>query len=226
MTTLGATKTRAFTMIELLIAITVFSIVILIVLQSFVKVIDYNRKAIQNQGIQDHAEFIFQLMTREIRTAKINYSDNCHSFYNNFDLTSTDYVKTNQIYSIATVSSAPAIFFENANSECVAFYIQSDAAANNIKRLRVARCAHGGNASLCAGLINNTDIREAYVTPQDIEVLKFTARASDFSNLAASEGDRHRPASVSYYIKLRSFIWQPPEIEFTNFITARNGEQF
>mgnify|MGYP003563090920 FL=1 len=223
MTTLGATKTRAFTMIELLIAITVFSIVILIVLQSFVKVIDYNRKAIQNQGIQDHAEFIFQLMTREIRTAKINYSDNCHSFYNNFDLTSTDYVKTNQIYSIATVSSAPAIFFENANSECVAFYIQSDAAANNIKRLRVARCAHQNNPNRCAG---PTNLSQAYVTPQDIEVLKFTARASDFSNLAASEGDRHRPASVSYYIKLRSFIWQPPEIEFTNFITARNGAQF
>lgn len=223
MTTLGATKTRAFTMIELLIAITVFSIVILIVLQSFVKVIDYNRKAIQNQGIQDHAEFIFQLMTREIRTAKINYSDNCHSFYNNFDLTNTDYVKTNQIYSIATVSSAPAIFFENANSECVAFYIQSDAAANNIKRLRVARCAHQNNPNRCAG---PTNLSQAYVTPQDIEVLKFTARASDFSNLAASEGDRHRPASVSYYIKLRSFIWQPPEIEFTNFITARNGEQF
>lgn len=223
MTTLGATKTRAFTMIELLIAITVFSIVILIVLQSFVKVIDYNRKAIQNQGIQDHAEFIFQLMTREIRTAKINYSDNCHSFYNNFDLTSTDYVKTNQIYSIATVSSAPAIFFENANSECVAFYVQSDAAANNIKRLRVARCAHQNNPNRCAG---PTNLSQAYVTPQDIEVLKFTARASDFSNLAASEGDRHRPASVSYYIKLRSFIWQPPEIEFTNFITARNGEQF
>lgn len=223
MTTLGATKTRAFTMIELLIALTVFSIVILIVLQSFVKVIDYNRKAIQNQGIQDHAEFIFQLMTREIRTAKINYSDNCHSFYNNFDLTSTDYVKANQIYSIATVSSAPAIFFENANSECVAFYIQSDAAANNIKRLRVARCAHQNNPNRCAG---PTNLSQAYVTPQDIEVLKFTARASDFSNLAASEGDRHRPASVSYYIKLRSFIWQPPEIEFTNFITARNGEQF
>lgn len=223
MTTLGATKTRAFTMIELLIALTVFSIVILIVLQSFVKVIDYNRKAIQNQGIQDHAEFIFQLMTREIRTAKINYSDNCHSFYNNFDLTSADYVKTNQIYSIATVSSAPAIFFENANSECVAFYLQADAAANNIKRLRVARCAHQNNPNRCAG---PTNLSQAYVTPQDIEVLKFTARASDFSNLAASEGDRHRPASVSYYIKLRSFIWQPPEIEFTNFITARNGEQF
>lgn len=223
MTTLGATKTRAFTMIELLIALTVFSIVILIVLQSFVKVIDYNRKAIQSQGIQDHAEFIFQLMTREIRTAKINYSDNCHSFYNNFDLTSTDYVKTNQIYSIATVSSAPAIFFENANSECVAFYLQADAAANNIKRLRVARCAHQNNPNRCAG---PTNLSQAYVTPQDIEVLKFTARASDFSNLAASEGDRHRPASVSYYIKLRSFIWQPPEIEFTNFITARNGEQF
>jgi hypothetical protein len=73
-------------------------------------------------------------------------------------------------------------------------------------------------------------LREAGIvgkpTTAQRKAVRQTARASDFSNLAASEGDRHRPASVSYYIKLRSFIWQPPEIEFTNFITARNGEQF
>ena len=225
MITVGAIKQqgrKAFTMIELLIGIAIFSVVILIALESFIKVINYNRKAAQNQGIQDHSEFIFQLISRELRTAKINYTDNCKSFYNLFD--SANVVGPNQVYSVGSTSITPAlpvIFFENANSECVAIALRVDASASNIKRLKVSRCAHGDSAVTC-GLLAN--IREAYITPQDIEVLKFTAAATNFSNL--SSADRHRPATLSYYIKLRSFIWQPPEMEFTNFITARNGEQF
>jgi type II secretory pathway pseudopilin PulG len=208
-------------MIELLIGIAIFSIVILIALEAFTKVINYNRKAAQNQGIQDHAEFIFQVMSREIRTAKINYSDNCKGFYNLFD--SAHPVGPNQVYSVGDTGVStplPVIFFENANSECVAIGLKVDASAGNIKRLSVARCAHQ-NSNRCN---NPSNKREAYVTPQDIEVLKFTARATNFSNL--SDADRHRPGTISYYMKLKSFIWDPPEIEFTNFITARNGEQF
>lgn len=215
-------RSRAFTMIELLIGIAIFSIVILIALEAFMKVVNYNRKAAQNQGIQDHAEFIFQLMSRELRTAKINYTDNCKGFFNLFDAANA--LGPNQIYSVGNtggVTPLPVIFFENATNECVAIALRIDAAANNIKRLKVSRCAHQNNPARCGQLSNH---REAFITPQDIEVLKFTAQSTDFSNL--NTPDRHRPASLSYYIKLRSYIWEPPEMEFTNFITARNGEQF
>jgi len=208
-----------FTMMELMIGVAVFSIVMLIILQSFIKVIEYNRKAVMNQGIQDHTEFIFQLMSREIRTAKINYTDYCENFYsNNFGGT----VETNQIYGLTTVNAFPALLFENAQNQCVAIFITTEA-PSTVKRLKIARCSHNNAAGTCNLPANR---KTAFITPGDIEIMNFTLKTTKLYGEDPFVPDRKHPATVNYYLKLRSNIWQPPEIDFTNFITARNGELF
>lgn len=214
---IGGTKNKrnAFTMIELLVGVAIFSIIMLIILQSFLKVIEYNRKAVQNQGIQDHSEYIFQLMSREIQMAKINYSGDCNAFYTANSPTAI--VVNNQIYATSTdVSGNVHLSFQNAYDECVHYYTANDGNSiygTNIKRIKVDR-----------KLPSEATVRSAWVTPRDITVLKFTISSTKFYD--ENNVDRHHPSTVNYYIKLRSTIWAPPEMEFTNFITARNAEQF
>jgi len=213
---------KSITMIELVVAIAVFSIIMLIILDSFIKVINYNRLAAQNQSIQDHSEFIFQLLSREIRLAKINYSGNCNNFYS--DKSGSNRVAHNQIYGVATVNARQAMFFENVNGECVMINHDLDPDNNNAKRLRITRCAHAGGTKCQNGADITANQKVAWVTPLDISVEAMTASATNFYN--ESTPSRHTPATVNYYIKLKSQIWDPPEVELSNFITARNAEQF
>ncbi len=219
MITVGVMKNKlkkAITMIELLIAMVLFIIVMLIVLDSFIKVINYNRRAVQNQALQDHSEFLFQMLGREIRFAKINYANNCLSFNAKSEFNSRTF---NQVYAVGEpVGSNKPLLFENANNECVAIYQAVDPALN-INRLGIIRCAYEG-----VDCSNDNNWREAYITPADLIVEQFDVSVTNFSNSAQSS--RHTPASVHYYLKLKSAIWDNTAIELDNFITARNAEQF
>lgn len=201
-------------MIELMIAMVLFIIVMLIVLDSFVKVINYNRRAVQNQALQDHSEFLFQMLSREIRFAKINYSGKCNGFNNNFGSTTF-----NQVYSLGTNdasdSSKKVLLFENANNECVA--LSRDLSKPS---LVITRCAYSDTIN-CYQVEN---WRIANITPTDLIVEQFDVSVTNFANSAQSS--RHTPASVHYYLRLKSAIWDNTAVELDNFITARNAEQF
>lgn len=210
-------------MIELVVAIAVFSVIMLIILDSFIKVINYSRLATQNQSVQDHSEFIFQLLTREIRMAKINYAGSCNNFYA-IKNSGTNPLPLNQIYGVSSLAGRQTIFFENVNGECVMIYHDLDIANNNAKRLRITRCAHAVGTKCQTAPDITANEKSAWVTPLDISVETMTASSTNFYNEIAPA--RHTPATVNYYIKLKSQIWDPPELELSNFITARNGEQF
>jgi len=219
---------KAVTMLELVLAMALFSVIMMIVLDSFIKVINYNRQSVQNQGIQDHAEFLFQLMGREIRFAKINYSANCATFYK-ATVGSGNGVATNQVYKVYTTQSQaeswPQLMFENANGECVRYFIAED---NGISRLKIQRYDYDAdNDDIIDTLVTSEvadDIQEAWVTPIDMDILALNMDASDFYD--SSTPNRHTPASVHYHLKLKSNIWDSPEIVLDNFITSRSAEQF
>ncbi len=65
---------RGFTLIEMLIAISVFAIVLLIIVNVYVVVNNSQRKVVTLQKIQDDTRFLYEAMAQEIRLGSIDFN--------------------------------------------------------------------------------------------------------------------------------------------------------
>ncbi|MBU2564294.1 prepilin-type N-terminal cleavage/methylation domain-containing protein [Patescibacteria group bacterium] len=63
---------KAFTLIEILVALSIFMVVIIVVLTTFLSGINGQRKVIALQDVQDNARFLMNFMVKEIRMSEIN----------------------------------------------------------------------------------------------------------------------------------------------------------
>lgn len=70
---------RGFTLIELVVAAFIFSVLVVIAGGSFVSVLNLQRRALNIKKVEENGRFVLELMTRELRVANpINTSDvNC-----------------------------------------------------------------------------------------------------------------------------------------------------
>ncbi len=64
-----------FTLIELLVATFIFGIIMVIVGSAFVNSINLQRRALNIQQAQENANFVLEVMAKEIRVAQINTAD-------------------------------------------------------------------------------------------------------------------------------------------------------
>jgi len=64
---------KAFTLIEILVAVSIFIVVITVALTLFVSGINGQRKVIALQDVQDNAKFLMGFIIKEVRMSKINY---------------------------------------------------------------------------------------------------------------------------------------------------------
>jgi len=71
---------KAFTLIEVLVAVSIFIVVITVALTLFVSGINGQRKVIALQDVQDNARFLMGFIIKEIRMSEINYIN--HSILN------------------------------------------------------------------------------------------------------------------------------------------------
>jgi prepilin-type N-terminal cleavage/methylation domain-containing protein len=69
-------KNKAFTLVELIVAVAIFSIVITMAFGSFSAAIKAQRRVILLQDIQENAKFILEFMTKETRMSIINNTSN------------------------------------------------------------------------------------------------------------------------------------------------------
>lgn len=214
---------KGVTLIELTVALAIFSVVIVIAVDSFMSVFRTSRDSIYNQNLQDHAEFLFSMMSKEIRMAKINYDGTCDSFFYGKPINGSQVVGLNQIYATSTINldgtNTTDLRFKNYKNECVRYYLEKDPDNNNVTRLKVDRQNPAGTAT------------ESYwVSPivMDIQTINFTATPFKFdepvniSNAPYSQ----LPSYVYYTMKIKSNLWNPDTITYTNFIVGRNFEQF
>ncbi|NCN25115.1 hypothetical protein COT94_00600 [Candidatus Falkowbacteria bacterium CG10_big_fil_rev_8_21_14_0_10_37_14] len=221
-------KFKAITLIELTIALAVFSVVMLIAIESFMSILRVSRELVYKQAVQDHAEFLFESMSREIRTAKPNYDDSgCGSFVDNQASKCVGQNFNNNYYCQYTNGSNTDLVFINSSGECVRYFLETDSQNNNLSRLKVERCLPiTNNLSLCDSSNSNRPLRQAWVTPINLGVELLNFEVTDFINYTAL-GDRTRkPPSVAFYLKLNSQLWDTPIVDYYNFVTARNIEQF
>lgn len=63
-------KTKGFTLIELMVSVAIFSIVLLFALGSIISIVDANRKARTLTSVMNDVNFVFENMTRSIKTGR------------------------------------------------------------------------------------------------------------------------------------------------------------
>jgi prepilin-type N-terminal cleavage/methylation domain-containing protein len=204
---------RAVTLIELAIALAIFAVVIVVALEAFSKTVRYTRESIQKQSLQDHAQFLFELMSKEIKFARLRTAtadDNACAIYFTTptfsDPRSMDY---NQLYYVT--SNNQELRFINYQGLCVRYFLAQD---NGAGRLKVERYNPKNSATVTF-----------FVTPQTLNISNLYFSKTDLVSSGGTPSLR-KPATVTYFIRLSSVIWDPPILDYYNFITARNFNQF
>jgi prepilin-type N-terminal cleavage/methylation domain-containing protein len=78
----GFLKSNGFTLLEMLVAISVFSVVIIVVVGLFVSGSSSQRKIIEMHSVQNEAAYLMEMMSRELRMASdISGQDNKQDSY-------------------------------------------------------------------------------------------------------------------------------------------------
>jgi len=137
---------QGVSLLELLVAVSIFTVVILSSTQIFKMVIEGQRNAIASQNIQESLRYALEAISKEIRNAEKSDHD-CETIF------TPAATATYKVYN--TKDSDAILYFKNQNGFCVAYYLEND---NGVSRLKIYR-----------------DGEVAFVTPREIEVnnLKF-----------------------------------------------------
>ncbi|MBI2459341.1 MAG: prepilin-type N-terminal cleavage/methylation domain-containing protein [Parcubacteria group bacterium] len=137
---------KGVSLIELLVAVTIFTFLILLAVQIFKMVVDGQRSAIAAQNTQENMRYALEKISKEIRMARISNQE-CESIF--FPPATASY----KVYN--TAAGASQLYFKNKDGVCLAYYL-----SNN--RLKII-------AGIGAGA------RSDFITPAKVEVsnLKF-----------------------------------------------------
>lgn len=123
---------KGFTIIELLVAISIFVTMILSITEIFAKVNEGQRHAIAAQNIQESMRYAFEVIAKEIRMAKLDQSGTC--------------IGTGKLYEENV--DGTTLKFLNYRDECVTYYLEDDI-------LKVDRNTNIANASPVAVRVSN-----------------------------------------------------------------------
>ena len=102
---------QGVSLIELVVAITLFSVLILSSTQIFQMVVDGQRSAVSAQNLQENMRYALEKMSKEIRTAVVSNQD-C--------LGSAEYKVFNKI---TDADGNDRLYFKNKNGQCVIYYL-------------------------------------------------------------------------------------------------------
>jgi len=133
---LGRRSLVAFTLIEVLISVTLFSVIVLAVTSLFKLSIDAQRNSIATQNVQESLKYFLEVTAKEIRMAQRN-SGPCFMF-------PADKVFHKMTFNVGG-SPYDQLFFKNYYGECVVYSIDLDSAGN--KRFKISRIKNGVTVS-------------------------------------------------------------------------------
>lgn len=104
------------TLIELMVAVSLFSVIILSATQIFKMVIEGQRNAIAAQNVQENMRYAFETMSKEIRMATISNHD-CESIF------TPEAEATNKVFNTTTNAEGDILYFKNKDGICTAYYL-------------------------------------------------------------------------------------------------------
>jgi prepilin-type N-terminal cleavage/methylation domain-containing protein len=124
------TKT-GFTLIEVMVSVSLFAVIIISVAGIFKLSIDAQRNAISSQNVQESLKYFLEVTAKEIRMAQANNSV-CAG------------VPPDSIFSVTTTDLGDVLNFKNYYGQCVSYSLQND---NGISRFQITRSSGGTSLS-------------------------------------------------------------------------------
>ncbi|MFA5886348.1 MAG: type II secretion system protein [Patescibacteria group bacterium] len=106
-------KRGGFSLIEIVVSVTLFSVIILSVTSIFKLVIDSQRSALAAQNVQENIKYFLEVIGKEMRMAQKN-KGNCAI------------IPDEDIFAITSVNSDDSLFFRNYDGECVSYSLADD----------------------------------------------------------------------------------------------------
>ena len=110
---------KGVTLLEITVAVAIFSVVMLSATEIFRMVIEGQRNAIASQNVQESMRYAFETMAKEIRTAVASNHD-CESLFN------PPAGATNKVFNTTTNSEGDILYFKNKDGDCVAYYLEDE----------------------------------------------------------------------------------------------------
>lgn len=114
----------AFTLVEILISVTIFAGIILTSTSLFKLSIEAQRTSIATQNVQESLKYFLEMVAKEIRMAKKNQAV-CPG------------IASDQIFSRLTSANGDVLIFKNYYDECVEYSVGLD--GNNVPRFKIKR---------------------------------------------------------------------------------------
>jgi len=99
-------KNRAFTLIEIMVAVAIFAILLTTFTGFFLSAVQAQRKALASQELIDNVSYNLEYMSRAIRMARKDLAGDCISMKNNYEIT----------------QQGRGIEFKNYQGECQEFF--------------------------------------------------------------------------------------------------------
>ncbi len=118
---------QGFTLIEVMVSVTLFAVIILSVTSIFKLAIDGQRSAIATQNVQESLKYFLEVTSKEIRMAQRNEGTCLNLGYD-------------QIFQTLHGSYGDNLYFKNYYGECVTYYLSPD--GDNV-RFRITRRTPG-----------------------------------------------------------------------------------
>lgn len=120
---------KGFTLIEVMVSVSLFAVIILSVTGIFKMAIDGQRSAIATQNVQESLKYFLEVTAKEIRMAQKNEGV-CAG------------IPDDEIFTIIPQSPSDVLYFKNYYGQCVRYFLAAD--GDNL-RFKISRGA-GSNA--------------------------------------------------------------------------------
>ena len=119
---------RGFSLIEVLVSVSLFVIIIMSATEIFKMVIEGQREAIASQNVQESLKYFFEVIGKEMRMARRN------------DGLCSD-VPVGKIFQVSNNGLGDVLYFKNYYNQCVSYQLGAD---NDTQRFQITRYLNTG----------------------------------------------------------------------------------
>jgi prepilin-type N-terminal cleavage/methylation domain-containing protein len=161
-----------FSLMEMLLAVSIFVIIILSATRIFQLVVQGQRQAIAAYHVQENLKYFFEVMSKEVRMAKMDTAGDCYPTY-----------AVDQLY----VAEGDSLYFKNFEGECVTYSIQTD---EGINRFRIERGTKGGYITTSNININSLKYDIKYSASAGLQTEQPSVTVNVEAEAVASELDK------------------------------------
>ncbi|NCT54359.1 hypothetical protein GW758_00165 [Candidatus Falkowbacteria bacterium] len=167
---IGSRKTLAFSLIEVIVSVSIFSVIILSMTGIFKMVIDGQRGAIATQNVQESLKYFLEVINKEIRMA-VDSEGFCE-------------VASGDVFNLVQTQDGDVLYFKNFYGECVVYATETEGES---KRFKISRGANSGYISPKQINIDELNfVLSSGINSQNLITINIKARALNAPNTEAA----------------------------------------